>query len=217
MVKEGEGRVKEVWAKNMDIKEKNNSLSLPSLLHPYPLSILFFPLFLCVCARGGEGREVSSRRSHGTVAVGTSGTAMPLAARSNAPSTTDLTRLTEPNEPGPKRPGASAAEFCQFCQRRRSCQLCQGPSAWRFCRLCQKRLPQRLQRGEHIRRRRPPRWRRQYRGFRQFCRFCQRCILRPRGGCVSSVGFVIDVMCAGTGFCQFCQTNQWFPPETRGR
>lgn len=101
MVKEGEGRVKEVWAKNVVIKKKNNSLSLPSLLHLYPLSILFFPLFLCMCERGGEGREVSSRRSNATVAVGTSGRAMPLAARSSASA---MTRLTEPHEPGPNRP-----------------------------------------------------------------------------------------------------------------
>lgn len=212
MVKEGEGRVKEVWAKNVVIKEKNNSLSLPSLLLLFSLSILFFPLFLCMCERGGEGREVSSRRSHATVAVGASGTAMPLAARSNAPSTTDLTKLTEPREPGPKRPGASAAWFCQFCQRRGFCQLCQGPRAWRFCRFCQMRMPRWLQQINRRCRRRPPRWRRQHRGFRQLCRFCQRCMVRSRRGSVSSVGSVIDVMCCGAGVLSVLSDESMVPP-----
>lgn len=101
MVIEGEARVKEVEAKSMDIKEKNNSLSLPSLLLLFSLSILFFPLCLCTRAVGGEGREVGSRCCRANLVGCMRGTVMALAVRSSASA---MTKLTEPHEPGPNRP-----------------------------------------------------------------------------------------------------------------
>lgn len=212
MVKEGEGRVKEVWAKNVVIREKNNSLSLPSLLHLYPLSTLFFPLFLCMCERGGEGREVSSRRSHATVAVGTSGTAMPPAARSDAPSTTDPTKLTEPHGPRPNRSWRFRSGVLSVLSASEVVSVVSGAERVEVLSVLSEASATTLAAGRSVLSQPATVLATPARGFRQFCRFCQRCMVRSRSGSVSSVGSVIDVMCGGTGVLSVLSDESTVPP-----